>query len=108
MAKQKRGERGRFTPKADEYRQVRSLRLTDKTWEILGCVADSQAITRADLIEQSANSGLLGQQTTSEKVDLQQVEEVINQVLSDPLVTRNGKDRGSVRRALEALLQRLS
>lgn len=47
----KRDKEGKFAQKNDEYRSVRSLRLTDSTWETLGSVAQSQGITRADLLE---------------------------------------------------------
>ncbi|MFB2891723.1 hypothetical protein ACE1CI_02150 [Aerosakkonemataceae cyanobacterium BLCC-F50] len=47
----KRDKEGKFAQKNDEYRSVRSLRLTDSTWEALGSVAQSQGITRADLLE---------------------------------------------------------
>ena len=108
MAKQGRGEAGRFASKSPEYREVRSLRLTDKTWEKLGAAASSRCITRADLIEQLVESGALDEQPATSRMNLQQVEEAITQILNDPEVTRHGKDRGSVRRALEALLKQLS
>lgn len=108
MAKQGRGEAGKFAAKSEELREVRSLRLTDTTWERLGDAAKSRCITRADLVEQLVESGVLNQEPTSSGVSLQQVEEAIAHILNDPIVTRNGKDRGSVRRALEALHNYLS
>ena len=105
---QRRGERGRFAAKADEHRQIRSLRLTNSTWVKLGEVADSRGITRADLIEDlSAHSGTADMNSSS-GITLQRVEEAANQVINDASVTRNGKDRGSVKRAMVALLSRLS
>jgi predicted DNA-binding ribbon-helix-helix protein len=108
MAKQGRGDRGRFASKSDDFRQVRSLRLADTTWEKLGAAASQQSITRADLIERLVESGALEQQPTTSGITLQQVEEAVTQILNDPQVTRNGKDKGSVRRALKALLSQLS
>jgi predicted DNA-binding ribbon-helix-helix protein len=49
---QKRQESGRFAFKSNTHRLVRSIRLTDKTWNILGEIAGSRSITRADLIEE--------------------------------------------------------
>lgn len=106
MSNQGRSEAGRFASKSDEPREVRSIRLTDSTWEKLGEIADLRCITRADLIEELVQSGVLDQQPTG--LSVQQVENEAAQVLNDPTVTRNGKDRGSVRRALEALIKRLS
>jgi hypothetical protein len=108
MAEQGRGKAGRFAAKSAEHREVRSLRLTDSTWEKLGTAANSRCITRADLVEQIVELGLLDQEPASNGVSLQQVEELITQIIDDPEITRHGKDRGSVKRALQALLKRLS
>ena len=51
-AMQGRDSRGRFSNKSDLKRKVRSLRVTDEVWEKLGVMAESQGITRADLIEE--------------------------------------------------------
>jgi len=99
MSPQGRSQCGRFSAKSDENREVRSLRLTDAAWRQLGDLAASRNITRADLVEEWT----LGQPAS--RMDLDQA---IAKVLSDPVVTRNGKDRGSVRRALEALRNYLS
>ena len=99
MAKQKRSVAGKFVSKSDESREVHSLRCTDATWQRLGEVAESQGITRADLVEQWTTA--LEKPVSSSGLD--QIDEAIAHVLNDPAVTRNGKDRGSVRRALEAL-----
>lgn len=48
----KRDLQGKFTLKNDDYREVRSLRLTDATWKTLGIAAECLGLTRADLIEQ--------------------------------------------------------
>ncbi len=49
--KRKRDIQGKFTLKNHDYRQVRSLRLTEKTWEKLGIASECRGITRADLLE---------------------------------------------------------
>lgn len=48
----RRDVQGKFALKNDDYRSVRSLRLTDSTWEALGAAAESLGITKADLLEQ--------------------------------------------------------
>jgi len=55
MIKQGRNESGKFTSKSEDIRQVRSIRLTDSTWDTLGKLADQRSITRADLIEEWIN-----------------------------------------------------
>lgn len=124
MAEQKRTESGKFSAKSNENRAVRSVRLTDAVWKTLGAIADSRCITRADLIEQIVEKGIESQElgevflrksvqkdaVTQEStgIPLQQINEVSLKILKDPKVTRNGKDRASVRRALQALLDELS
>lgn len=106
MSTQSRGERGRFAPKSDENREVHSLRLTDTTWEKLGELAASRSITRSDLLEEWVQTGGVEQSITPHMDD--QIDEAIAHILEDPTVTRSGKDRGSARRALEALRAYLS
>lgn len=48
----KRDIQGKFALKNDDYRQVRSVRLTDETWKILGMSAECLGMTRADYLEQ--------------------------------------------------------
>ncbi|WP_041934384.1 hypothetical protein [Gloeothece verrucosa] len=49
--KLKRDIQGKFTLKNEDYRQVRSLRLTDKTWKALGIASECLGLIRADLLE---------------------------------------------------------
>ena len=49
--KRKRDIQGKFTLKNHDYRQVRSLRLTENTWQKLGMASESLGMTRADLLE---------------------------------------------------------
>ena len=48
----KRDIQGKFALKDDDYRQVRSLRVTDDTWKALGIAAECFGMTRADYLEQ--------------------------------------------------------
>ena len=57
---------GRFVFKSDDYRHVRSIRVTDEIWEEFGEMALERGITRADLLEEivknddlSANSNFV-------------------------------------------------
>lgn len=49
-----RGQYGQFAQIGSEERKVRSLRLTDSTWEALGQIAEEKEATRADLVEELA------------------------------------------------------
>lgn len=52
---QTRDDFGHFENKSNEPRVVRSIRATDSTWEKFGQIADSQTISRADLLEHIIN-----------------------------------------------------
>ncbi|MGJ5675918.1 MAG: hypothetical protein ACR9NN_20250 [Nostochopsis sp.] len=48
----KRDIQGKFALKDDDYRQVRSLRLTDDTWKAIGIAAECFGMSRSDYLEQ--------------------------------------------------------
>jgi len=105
---QDRTEGGQFAPKSEEYRQVRSIRLTDKTWEKVGQAAEVLQITKADLIEQMAEDGIFDQPTAPiNTINRSQLLLAVESVMNNPDVTRKGKDKGAVKRTLEALLSQL-
>lgn len=47
----KRDIQGKFALKDDDYRQVRSVRLTDESWKALGIAAECLGMSRADYLE---------------------------------------------------------
>jgi hypothetical protein len=108
---QDRTEQGKFAPKSEEPRHVRSIRLTDKAWKKMGFAAEKRRITRADLIEQMVEDGVfddgLGNSELPQNIFLNEIEAAIEKILSDPTVTRGGKDKGAVKRGLQALLKQL-
>ena len=59
LTKMKRDIQGKFALKNDDYRLVRSLRLTDETWKALGIAAECNNKTRADYLEQIVRDNLL-------------------------------------------------
>ena len=66
----KRDIQGKFTLKNDDYRLVRSLRLTDETWKALGIAAECHGKTRADYLEQIVQDNLLPSITRKEELGL--------------------------------------
>jgi hypothetical protein len=62
----KRDIQGKFALKNNDYRQVRSLRLTDDTWKALGIAAECLGITRADYLEEIVKSNNLPSNTWEE------------------------------------------
>lgn len=74
---QSRDRQGKFASKGEEKREVRTVRLTDSTWEKLGEVANKRCITRADLIEEmmSISDGF------TESINIQQVVQALKDAL---------------------------
>lgn len=101
MNQQEKDRYGRFLHKSDDYRRVRSIRVTDEAWEKLGEIAEKLSITRADLIEEWMED------KSSNGINEEKIKAVIEEILHDPEVTRKGKDKSAVRRGFEALLNRL-
>ncbi len=66
----KRNIQGKFALQNEDYRKVRSLRLTDSTWAALGVAAECLGLTRADHLEQMVSSKLLSSITRKESEDL--------------------------------------
>jgi hypothetical protein len=66
LTKMKRDIQGKFALKNDDYRLVRSLRLTDETWKTLGIAAECNGLTRADYLEQIVRDNTLPSITRDE------------------------------------------
>lgn len=59
MKKMKRDIQGKFAIKNSDYREVRSLRLTDDIWKALDIASECLGLTRADYLEEIVRSNLL-------------------------------------------------
>ena len=99
----KRDEYGQFSQKSNEPREVRSLRLTNSTWETLGEIAEETDVSRADVIEEFFKAEILNQNFSKTKI-----QQLVEEILNDPEVTRKGKDKSAIKRGLEALLKKLT
>ena len=55
----KRDIQGKFVLKNDDYRRVRSLRITDDTWKALGIASECLGMSRADYLEEMVRKNLL-------------------------------------------------
>ncbi len=55
----KRDIQGKFALKNDDYRRVRSLRITDDTWKALGIASECLGMSRADYLEEMVRKNLL-------------------------------------------------
>jgi hypothetical protein len=92
---QSRDKKGHFANKGEEKREVRSIRLTDSTWEKLGELATKRGITRADLIEEMMD-------TSNQPPDSINKQEII-EILEDALKLKanaGGAIKGKIKKVL--------
>ncbi len=80
----KRDIQGKFALHYDDYRQVRSLRLTDETWKALGVAAECLGMTRADYVEQVIR-GNANPSITREKEPVHQAKITVVELATTPL-----------------------
>lgn len=105
----KRDIQGKFTLKNDDYREVRSLRLTDATWKAMGIAASNLGITRADLLEKVVrDNNLVFPVPTGEKSwTVEQMEEKQIQVLNSLRLGKQSTLYKTVQKALRQFIDLL-
>jgi hypothetical protein len=116
LAKPERDTSGRFEIKGDEIREVRSIRATSTVWEALESAATAQGISKADLLEQLVEDGILEGYESSESVEDAKAELIEDiEVLivglepdGDNELELSPRDRAPGRRTLQALIDYLS
>ncbi len=99
--KRPRDKLGQFVLKSDKPRKVRSIRLTDDTWDYLGELANQRGITRADLLEEYVENGFFNVKQISESLPEEKMEGSENQDL-DKRPTKQ-----ELERLMEAVLKTL-
>ena len=108
----KRDIQGKFTLKNDDYRQVRTLRLTDATWIALGMAAECLGITRADLLEQVVRENNLTfpvgtglNPSVSPSQNVEQLTVLAEQVLEELRLGKQAASYKSAQKALKRLIE---
>lgn len=108
----KRDIQGKFTLKNDDYRQVRTLRLTDATWIALGIAAECLGVTRADLLEQVVReNNLTFPVVTSRNLpvspsqSVEQLTVLAEQVLGELRLGKQAPSYKSAQKALRRLIE---
>jgi hypothetical protein len=103
---------GKFTLKNDDYRQVRTLRLTDATWMALGMAAECLGITRADLLEQVVRENNLTfpvvtgrNPSVSSSQSVEQLTVLAEQVLGELRLGKQAPSYKSAQKALRRLIE---
>jgi len=80
----KRDIQGKFALKNDDYRQVRSVRLTDETWKALGIAAECLSMSRSDYLEQVIR-GNASPSITRKKEPIAQAKTTVVELATTPL-----------------------
>jgi hypothetical protein len=108
----KRDIQGKFTLKNDDYRQVRTLRLTAATWIALGMAAECLGITRADLLEQVVRENNLTfpvvtgrNPSVSSSQSVEQLTVLAEQVLGELRLGKQAPSYKSAQKALRRLIE---
>lgn len=107
MIEQER-DNGKFAPKGDENRTVRSIRATNFTWNTLEEKASEQDMSKADYLEALVSEEITWESEDSDKeaaeldFDLEEVVEILREAL---LLKANagGKIKTEIKRALEVM-----
>jgi predicted DNA-binding protein len=77
MEKRIRGEDGKYISKGKSKREVRSIRLTDETWESLNDLAVRQKMTVADFVEEWISGNVIH----GGNIDLIEIAEILEEAL---------------------------
>lgn len=108
----KRDIQGKFTLKNDDYRQVRTLRLTDATWMALGMAAECLGLTRADLLEQVVRENNLTfpvitgkKPALASSKNVEQLTVLAEQVLEELRLGKQAASYKSAQKALKRLIE---
>ncbi len=97
-----RNEDGKFLLKGETERKVRSIRVTDRTWDDFGFEADKRRITRADLLEQWVKGQGLVQPDGITRIEMAVAVSILTEAL-DLKANAGGAIKARIREALEVL-----
>lgn len=103
---QERNQSGRFDLKGDQPRILRSIRLTDRCWQVLGEIANDRGCSRSDLLEELAESEF-DELVSAKKEIIGVLQEVKNSLEpgEDPLIETDHRSKAPVRRFLQKLIE---
>jgi len=99
----KRDVQGKFALKNEDYRLVRSLRLTDETWKALGIAAEGLGVNKADYLEQIIRDQTLPSITRKEEETQPSITRI--EVALLPCNTRQEEEVERLKAEIQALSQ---
>lgn len=100
MIDQGRSNKGEFAKKGNSVRNVRTIRLTDETWNLLGEKANKNHISRADFLESLASGEIDWNDEKDVKSNLEFDVNKVVEILQDCL-----KLKGNVSKILKAKIE---
>jgi len=106
MPEQDRNEHGLFTKKGDSERKVRSIRLTDKTWDILEEKANDNDMSKADFLEALAHNEINWDEENENESNLDFDVDEVGKILKEALTikpNRGGQIKIKIREVLEIM-----
>lgn len=102
-------DNGRFAPKGNENRTVRSIRATDSTWNTLEEKASEQDMSKADYLEALVSGEIDWESEDFEKdeiaefdFDVEEVAEILREALTLK-ANAGGKIKTEIKKALEMM-----
>lgn len=102
-------DNGKFAPKGNENRTVRSIRATDRTWNALEDKASEQDMTKADYLEALVSGEIEWESEDSEKEEVSEFDfdvEEVAEILKEALLLRpnaGGKIKTEIKKVLEII-----
>ncbi len=102
-------ENGKFALKGSEPRILRSIRLTDNCWQVLGDLADDRGCSRSDFLEELAENNfeeVISEDDSTRDDILAMIREVLESLEpgNDPLIEVDSRAKAPGRRVLEELI----
>jgi hypothetical protein len=108
MTERERNDGGKFVTKGSEVRTVRSIRLTDSTWNVLEDKASEHDMSKADYFEALVNGEVEWESEDVDKTeteldfDIDEVVEILTEAI-DLKANAGGKIKREIERALKLM-----
>ena len=97
-----------FTPKFEESKKLRSVRLTDTAWDALDRIASEHGVTRTDLLEEWSRRELWSPKPSHPTLTREDLEEHMNKVLEHVPIKQKGiLQRKLVAKYFQELLEQI-
>jgi len=106
MIDQDRNDQGKFTYKGNSERKVRTIRLTDETWNLLGEKSDENDMSKADYLEALATNQISWDTENNTESNLDFDVDEVAEILKEALTLKSnagGKIKAKIKEDLEIM-----